>query len=194
MKVGGKNLVTQGIQSDQKKKRRQFENKNLHLVPKIQTQSGSKIPTRGSSISKILKESHTAKPASHLPGSLFGSILNCLRMLLKYFNIVLSQPFIIKVLQGGINKAFFGKTDGINSKSWAEARTRLTNMTLGKARGIWQTIANEIAMDCFDATGNVNVKRIQVWMAFLGNAGNFKKEPFCRIPHAELMRSQMHRV
>ncbi|MDR2432241.1 MAG: hypothetical protein LBD34_00610, partial [Puniceicoccales bacterium] len=68
------------------------------------------------------------------------------------------------------------------------------DMTLGEARKIWQRMANEVASNCFDATGNVDVKRIQVWMDFFGNAGNFTGEPFCRIPHVELMRSQMHRV
>jgi hypothetical protein len=63
------------------------------------------------------------------------------------------------------------------------------NTTARKARGIWQRMANEVASNCFDATNNVDVKRIQVWMAFFGNAGNFTREPSCSIRHAELMGS-----
>ncbi|MDR1457758.1 MAG: hypothetical protein LBI47_02845, partial [Puniceicoccales bacterium] len=51
-----------------------------------------------------------------------------------------------------------------------------------------------VATACFDGDGHVDVKKLKVWMDFFGNAENFKEEPFCLIPHAELMRSQMHRV
>ncbi|MDR0742373.1 MAG: hypothetical protein LBE98_02830, partial [Puniceicoccales bacterium] len=97
-----------------------------------------------------------------------------------------------QILGGGIRKAFGGTTGGVNN--WNDVRIRLRTMPLREARGIWQTIANEVAVDCSDATGHVDVERLETWMEFLGSAENFTESPFCYIPHAELVRSQMHRV
>ncbi|MDR0742299.1 MAG: hypothetical protein LBE98_02440 [Puniceicoccales bacterium] len=94
----------------------------------------------------------------------------------------------------GIKQAFFGRTDSIDDALWNDVRARLTDMPLREARGIWQTIANGVATDCFDDTGHVDVERLKEWMEFLGNAATFRTEPYYFIPHAELMRSQMHRV
>ncbi|MDR1528297.1 MAG: hypothetical protein LBS22_01775, partial [Puniceicoccales bacterium] len=69
-----------------------------------------------------------------------------------------------QILEGGIRKAFGGTTNGI--KAWY----RLRNMPLREARGIWQRIANEVAVDCSDATGHVDVERLEAWMEFLGDA------------------------
>ncbi|MDR1528613.1 MAG: hypothetical protein LBS22_03455 [Puniceicoccales bacterium] len=93
-----------------------------------------------------------------------------------------------QILEEGVRKAFGGETDDV--KLWHGLRT----MPLREARGIWQTIANEVAVDCSDATGHVDVKRLEAWMEFLGNAATFRGEPYRFIPHAELVRSQMHRV
>jgi hypothetical protein len=99
-----------------------------------------------------------------------------------------------QILAGAIARAFFGRTDNIDDGAWDSVRTRLPTMTLREARGIWQRIANEVAVDWFDGNGHVDVERVGIWMEFLGNAEIFRGEPFCLIPHAELMRSQMHRV
>jgi hypothetical protein len=99
-----------------------------------------------------------------------------------------------QTLENAVKQAFFGKTDGIDDKSRADVRAKLSKMTWGEARGIWQTIANEMAVDCCDGDGNVDVERLRRWKEFLGNAENFRKGPFRFIPHTELMRSQMHRV
>ncbi|MDR1528552.1 MAG: hypothetical protein LBS22_03145 [Puniceicoccales bacterium] len=93
-----------------------------------------------------------------------------------------------QILQGGIRKAFGGETNSI------KLRYRLKNMPWGEARKVWQTIANEMAEDCFGPDGNVDVERLKGWMKFLGDAETFKKEPFRFIPHVELMRSQMYVV
>ncbi|MDR0693287.1 MAG: hypothetical protein LBF49_01810 [Puniceicoccales bacterium] len=63
-----------------------------------------------------------------------------------------------------------------------------------EGREVWQRIANEVAADCFDDDGKVDDAKVRAWMAFLGDAKNFKEEPYCLIPHGELMRSQMHRI
>jgi hypothetical protein len=99
-----------------------------------------------------------------------------------------------QVLERGICKAFFGKTDGIDSMSWDNVRTRLTNMTLVEARRIWQTIANEMATNCFDDKGNVDVEKLKILKELLKDAENFKSVPFCYIPHVEFVRSHMHTV
>jgi hypothetical protein len=64
-------------------------------------------------------------------------------------------------------------------------------MPLREARRIWQRMANEVAADCFDANGHVDVEKVRKWMNFLGNAENFKKAPWRFTPHTELMRSQI---
>jgi hypothetical protein len=99
-----------------------------------------------------------------------------------------------RILETGISKAFFGKTDGIDGKSWEKARNRLKDMSLEEARGIWQTIANEVAVDCFDRDDNIDDDRLRTWMEFFGDVENFKQRPYRLIPHMELMRSQIHRV
>jgi hypothetical protein len=101
---------------------------------------------------------------------------------------------IHQILGGGIKEAFGGRTDSVDDALWNDVRTRLRTMPLREARGIWQRIANEVAVDCFDTAGHVDVERLEAWMEFLGDAENFRAEPYCLIPHAELMRSQMHRV
>jgi hypothetical protein len=99
-----------------------------------------------------------------------------------------------QILENGIMEAFFNTTDGIDDDCWDDIRARLPEMHLGKVRGYWQTMANEVAVSCFDATGNVDVGKLRGWMEFLGNAETFQKEPYCFVPHAEFMRSQMHAV
>ncbi|MDR2432736.1 MAG: hypothetical protein LBD34_03215 [Puniceicoccales bacterium] len=96
--------------------------------------------------------------------------------------------------EGGIKKAFFGKTDSIDYKSWTSIRTRLQDMSLGEARGIWRTITNEVAVNCFDADGNVDVEKLKGWMEFFGNVETFRTIPYRFIPIVELMRSQMYTV
>jgi hypothetical protein len=97
------------------------------------------------------------------------------------------QTLESQMLEGATKKAF-------NDASLSDIRTRLETLPLEEVRGIWQTIANEVAVDCFDADCKVDVAKVSTWMELLGNAENFKKEPLCLIPHAELMRSQMYRV
>jgi hypothetical protein len=92
-----------------------------------------------------------------------------------------------QILEGATKKAF-------NDASLSDIRAKLKAMPLSEAREVWQTIANEVAVDCFDADGHVNVAKLETWMTFLGNAENFKKAPLRFIPHAELMRSQMYTV
>ncbi|MDR1528528.1 MAG: hypothetical protein LBS22_03015, partial [Puniceicoccales bacterium] len=96
--------------------------------------------------------------------------------------------------ESGIRQAFFGRTDGIDDASWNGVRVRLANMTPGEARGIWQTITNEVAVNCFDANGHVDVERLEEWMEFFGNAETFRTVPYCFIPIGELMRSQIYTV
>ncbi|MDR2603305.1 MAG: hypothetical protein LBC11_01960 [Puniceicoccales bacterium] len=96
-----------------------------------------------------------------------------------------------QILKNVIGRALLKETDG---GDWEGVRIRLKYMTLGEALGIWQTIGNEIAVDCFDTTGNVDVERLRTWMDVFGNAEIFREEPFCFIPHAELTRSQIHGV
>ncbi|MDR0742707.1 MAG: hypothetical protein LBE98_04570 [Puniceicoccales bacterium] len=93
-----------------------------------------------------------------------------------------------QIFESGIRKAFGGTTNGI--KLWYKLR----DMPLREARGIWQTIANEIAVDCFGEDGDVDVEKLRGWMEFLGNAKNFEGSPFCYIPCTELTRSQMYGV
>ncbi|MDR0693075.1 MAG: hypothetical protein LBF49_00675 [Puniceicoccales bacterium] len=99
-----------------------------------------------------------------------------------------------QILAGAIVRAFFGRTDGIDGGAWAGVRTRLETMLFSEVRRIWQTIANEVAADCFDEDGKVDVERLKTWMEFFGDAENLEKEPFCLIPHAKLMCTQMQRV
>ncbi|MDR1528301.1 MAG: hypothetical protein LBS22_01800, partial [Puniceicoccales bacterium] len=114
-------------------------------------------------------------------------------------DVEIPAPMVItvnprQVLKDGVRRAFFGRTDSIDDALWNGVRARLRNMTLGEARGIWQTIANEVAVDCFGEDGEIDVVKLRRWMEFLGDAENFRTEPYRFIPHAELMRSQMHRV
>jgi hypothetical protein len=67
-------------------------------------------------------------------------------------------------------------------------------MTFLEAQRIWQTIGNEVAEDCFDADRQVDVERLTALMEFFGNAESFQEEPFCFIPYAEFVRSQVHMV
>jgi hypothetical protein len=99
-----------------------------------------------------------------------------------------------RILENGIKQALFGKTDGINFMSRIRVRAELQKMTLVKARKIWQTIANEMATNCFDTNGNVDVEKLKNLQELLKDAETFRKEPFCLIPHAELVRSQMYAV
>jgi hypothetical protein len=94
----------------------------------------------------------------------------------------------------GITKAFLGKTPNAGDKPWKAIQSRLDDLTLREACGIWQTIANEVAASCFDKDGKVDIEKLKGWMAFLGHKEIFKKPPYCFIPNAELMRSQMHTV
>jgi hypothetical protein len=94
----------------------------------------------------------------------------------------------------GITKAFFGKKHNVDGKFWEAIRSQLKTLTLGEACGIWQTIANEIAASCFEKNGKVDSDRLKGLMAFLGHKEIFKKPPYCFIPNAELMRSQMYTV
>jgi hypothetical protein len=103
------------------------------------------------------------------------------------------RPFR-RALRSGICEAFFGKTDGVSGEGTSSIPYKLQKMTLSEAREIWQTIANEMATNCFDAKGNVDVEKLKILKEFLGDAEFFKTEPFCFIPHTELMRSQMYVV
>jgi hypothetical protein len=67
-------------------------------------------------------------------------------------------------------------------------------ITPEEACEIWQRMANEVAVNCFDTAGNVDVKKIKVWMNFFGNEGNFAGEPSRFIPCIKFMCSQMYRV
>ncbi|MDR1232931.1 MAG: hypothetical protein LBJ75_01565 [Puniceicoccales bacterium] len=96
-----------------------------------------------------------------------------------------------RILEDGIKKAFFDRTDGITDEMWDDVYDDLMDMPLRKARRIWQTIANVIAVDCVGSDGNIDVGRLRTWMELFGNAEIFETEPCCFIPHAELMRSQM---
>ncbi|MDR2628898.1 MAG: hypothetical protein LBC30_02840 [Puniceicoccales bacterium] len=96
-----------------------------------------------------------------------------------------------QILEGAIRKAFFGM-DGINN--WGDVRTKLADMPLMEARRIWQTIANEVAVDCFGPDDRVDVEKLRTWMDVFGNAEIFKAEPLCYTPHTELMRSQIFAV
>jgi hypothetical protein len=93
-----------------------------------------------------------------------------------------------------ITKAFFGEISGVDGKSWEAIRSQLGNLTPAKARGIWQTIAKEVAASDFDASGEVDINKLKGLMAFLGNEENFKNPPYRFIPNTELMRSQMYTV
>jgi hypothetical protein len=64
-------------------------------------------------------------------------------------------------------------------------------MPLREARGIWQTVVNKVAVDCFDAAGNVDIGKLREWMEFFGNAEIFGTEPCCLIPHAKFACSQI---
>jgi hypothetical protein len=108
---------------------------------------------------------------------------------LKEARVLKPKPHL--VLAHGIKKAFFGKPDSING--WASVHARLKVMPLKEAYVIWQTIANEVAVDCFDRDDNIDDDRLRTWMEFFGDAENFKKEPFCYIPHVEFVCSQIHR-
>jgi hypothetical protein len=148
-----------------------------------------------------------AEPASHPPGN--SSMLSRFGALVKWPITWILDKFIssdllcelsiadlepCQMFEGVIRKVFFCKTDSIGDASWASVHTRLRDMPLGEARGIWQTIANEVAEDCFGEDGNVDVERLGAWMGFLRNVENFRAEPYRFIPHVELMRSQMHMV
>ncbi|MDR1232692.1 MAG: hypothetical protein LBJ75_00270 [Puniceicoccales bacterium] len=99
-----------------------------------------------------------------------------------------------QILVDAVRKAYFSRTDGIDDEMWDDVYDDLTDMPLKEARGIWQTVANVVAIDCVSPDGNVDKERLKVWMKLLGNAETFQKEPYCFIPHAEFMRSQMHAV
>jgi hypothetical protein len=92
-----------------------------------------------------------------------------------------------RILVKAINKVF-------EREPRNQVHNRLGTMPMKEARGIWQRIANEVAVNCFDEDGHVDVVKIREWMDFLENTENFRKEPLCFIPHSEFMRSQMHRV
>jgi hypothetical protein len=93
-----------------------------------------------------------------------------------------------------ITKAFLGETSNVDGESWEIIREQLGSLTLARARGIWQTIANEVAAGCFGANGKIDIEKLKGLMAFLGNEEIFKKPPYCFIPNVELMRSQMYMV
>ncbi|MDR1528759.1 MAG: hypothetical protein LBS22_04230 [Puniceicoccales bacterium] len=196
---GGENPAVQGEEGA----KAQFGDSSLisRTLPdsRIQAQSDSRIPD-----ADVLAESHTAsttEPANNPPGN--SSVLGRFKTFVKWMatrtldklnplsGLSLSTAFVeleyahqMQILKSGIRKAFGGTTNGI--KSWYRP--------LREARGIWQTIANEVATDCFGEDGNVDVEKLRRWMELLGSAEIFQEEPFCLIPHAELMRSQMHRV
>jgi hypothetical protein len=67
-------------------------------------------------------------------------------------------------------------------------------MTPKEAREIWQTIANVVAVECFNAPSNIYVERLKTWIELFGDTETFEAEPFCFIPHVELMRSQIYGV
>ncbi|MDR0693339.1 MAG: hypothetical protein LBF49_02080 [Puniceicoccales bacterium] len=102
-----------------------------------------------------------------------------------------SESSPVQILKDRLWKIFL---DGMDDGSRADVHTKLEIMPFKEARGIWQRIANEVAVDYFDGDGHVDVERLRAWKEFLGNAEIFKKEPFCFIPYAELMRSQMYGV
>jgi hypothetical protein len=94
---------------------------------------------------------------------------------------------LCQILAGGIRGAFGDTTNSL------ELWYRLKNMPLREVRGVWQTIANVVAADCLDPDGNIDVERLEAWMALFGNAKIFRKIPFCFIPHVEFVRSQIYR-
>ncbi|MDR0693010.1 MAG: hypothetical protein LBF49_00335, partial [Puniceicoccales bacterium] len=171
--IGGRNSATQGAQGGQKSEEAQLEDRDFSSVSRIQTRPNSRISGSNSLISRT-----TVGAGSPNPETASNPDLEHSRQL----------------LEGGIRRAFFGTTDGIDGGTWDSVRTGLSTMTLGEARGICQTIANEVAVDCFDGDGHVDGEKLQTWMELLGNAEIFREEPFCLIPHAELMRSQMYTV
>ncbi|MDR2603304.1 MAG: hypothetical protein LBC11_01955 [Puniceicoccales bacterium] len=106
----------------------------------------------------------------------------------------IGRAFQRQVLAYRIGRAFSDTADDIDDGLWAMVRSGLPNMTPQEAREIWQTIANIVAVDCFDANEKVDVERLRVWMELFGNMETFKTEPFCFIPNVELMRSQIYGV
>ncbi|MDR1890663.1 MAG: hypothetical protein LBQ23_00555, partial [Puniceicoccales bacterium] len=101
---------------------------------------------------------------------------------------------LYSTFERGITEAFLGETSNVDDRSWEAIRSQLGSLTLAKARGIWQTIANEIAASCFSENGEIDGEKLKGLMAFLGHKEIFKKPPYCFIPNVELMRSQMYMV
>ncbi|MDR1173213.1 MAG: hypothetical protein LBK24_00245 [Puniceicoccales bacterium] len=99
-----------------------------------------------------------------------------------------------RILEGGIRKAYFGRTDGITDEMWNDVYDDLTDMPLKEAHGVWQTIANEVTVDCFGEDGKVDVGRLRIWMELFRKPEIFRKEPYCFIPHVELVRSQTYAI
>ncbi|MDR0693582.1 MAG: hypothetical protein LBF49_03390 [Puniceicoccales bacterium] len=82
----------------------------------------------------------------------------------------------------------------IGNRSLGDVHSESTYMPLKEARRVWQGIANEVAVDCFDGGGYVNVEKLRTWMEFFGNAEVFEAIPYRFIPQVELMRSQIYTV
>jgi hypothetical protein len=101
---------------------------------------------------------------------------------------------LYSTFEHGITEAFLGETSNAGDKPWEAIRSQLSNLTLAKASGIWQTIANKIAASCFDKNGEIDSEKLKALMVLLGNEKIFKTEPYSLIPNAEHMRSQMHTV
>ncbi|MDR1173475.1 MAG: hypothetical protein LBK24_01625 [Puniceicoccales bacterium] len=96
-----------------------------------------------------------------------------------------------QILEDGIRKAYFGRTDGIDDASWAGVSTRLETMSFKEARGVLQPITNVIAVDCFNPDGNIDIGRVRGWIELFENAEIFGTEPCRFIPHAKFACSQI---
>jgi hypothetical protein len=90
-----------------------------------------------------------------------------------------------QVLLGAVTKAYGGNLSNVS--------TRPQFMPLAETRRIQQTIETEIAVDCFGADGKVDVRKLRGLMELFGNAEIFKEGPYCLIPDAELVRTQIYR-
>jgi hypothetical protein len=203
--VNGGNSTTQGTRGGRKAKKGQFGDRSLSSASgispdRIQARLGSWISGSNSLTSRWTSVGLIAAGAGLIVGATgwLAAGLAAGAVGLVLWRIIRGKDKVPKskgqTLEDAIRKAFFGKTDSIDDMSLARVRARLKTMPLSEVHGIWQTIANEVAVDCFDADGHVDVAKLETWMTFLGNAETFKKEPFCLIPHAEFMRSQMYRT
>jgi hypothetical protein len=197
--VGSGNSAARNTQSSQREEG-QFGDRNSSITLGTSPdwgwqQSGSKIPDSNSITSRAI-EQVAPDPLGPTPGTatkwatvgivaaaVAGVVGLALWRRLRGAPNPLSPD---QILEGALKKAFNDKLSNVH--------TKLPTMTLGEARGVWQTIANEVAVDCFDRDGKIDEEKLKAWMELLRDTDTFKEQPLCFIPHAELMRSQMYRV